>query len=111
MRHLLYTIIIGLVCGYMIGRSICHQDAREKQEAMLVPDSIKADSIIVGGVYLHSFDWENSNPFKETNIDTATVLDIKDGYVQYSVQLLNNSVVVSSSMEVFKRIIKPLECK
>lgn len=58
-----------------------------------------------GNTYLFSFEWDARDPFKEIDIDTIKVLDVRDGYVQWQYP---SGIKQSSTARTFKKLTKPL---
>ena len=63
--------------------------------------------LTVGEEYLFSFDWEEENPF-EQKIDTAKVLEIKDGYVKWNYRWSREGQFQSHEIKYFKHLIRKL---
>lgn len=70
MKHIFPLLVIGLVI-----LTLAYGDRVFFKNQSL--------EINVNDTYLFSFDWDEDNPFEHIQIDTVTVLDIKDGYVKY----------------------------
>ena len=91
---LLITIII---CGYVLS-------------SVYDNTYIYKGDIGIGETYLVSFDWDNEDPFRETEIDTLRVLDMDRGFVK--IEYFNghmSSIKSSVSEKLFRRIIKPIK--
>lgn len=78
--------------------------------AIIVLTSCQKKELNVGDKYLHSFYWDNENPFEVRDIDTASILDIKDGYVKFRLSYGKDGgfVITSSKIRSFLRRIKDL---
>jgi len=65
-------------------------------------------TIEMGGVYLHSFDWNLEDPFKKKDIDTVRVLEINGDYVKWVHYHQGHKVPISGKIKIFKHCIRPL---
>ena len=61
-------------------------------------------NIVVGDKFLFSFSWDTKDPFEKIEIDTITVVGIKDNYVQWE---YNSGGKQSCEIKYFKDYIKP----
>jgi hypothetical protein len=64
------------------------------------------NEIKVGDVYRFSWNWDEEDPFRKVDVDTVTVLGVKDGYVLYSYK--TKKYVNSTEIKFFEKNIKTL---
>lgn len=60
--------------------------------------------IYIGDKYLFSFDFDEPDPFKQTEIDTAYVLKIKGNYIKFK---LSSGMESSCTKRLFRELTMP----
>lgn len=78
----------------------------------VLPQSIKIE---VGKSYLLPLNWHEKNPFKESVIDTVSIIDIQDGYVKYEHKFIGyitrqpRTITTSCRISTLELLIKPIK--
>lgn len=66
------------------------------------------EKIEIGGIYLHSYNWDEKDPFEQVEIDTVKVIAIRRGYVQWLPNYKEDWNAQSMKLEYFKENARPL---
>lgn len=59
--------------------------------------------LIVGKKYIISFDWGEKDPFKKIEIDTITIVGLRNGYVQWEYK---NGIKRSCKVYIFRLLLE-----
>ena len=91
--NLLYTMLVVVLF------SSCEKVTKKLELEKQQPEI----ELVLGKKYITSFDWEEKDPFKVTEIDTVTITGLKNGYVEWEYK---NGMKQSCKARIFRLLLR-----